>query len=141
MAEGRRLRNPNLLSDADQVRILDRVPIRLEDLRVETRVSVISLRDLRESLSFLHLVPLRGVPGTGCWRTRSTGLLVWHRTPPPVEIRLRRPPSDRVSRRTNRASRAKSTHSPSSGTHSMDRCRARKLPFRETCPKALGWLG
>src|SRR5262245_6676402 len=54
--------NAKLLADTDQVGIFERVPIRLEDLRIEIAVAVVVLGDLPQRLALLHLMPLRVVP-------------------------------------------------------------------------------
>src|SRR5262245_65378112 len=56
--------NTQSLPDPDEVGILERVPVGLEDLGVQTAVTVIVLGNLPERFAFLHLVPLCGVPRT-----------------------------------------------------------------------------
>ena len=90
---GRRLRDTKLLPDLNEVGVLQAILIGLEDLRVERRVAVELLGDLRECVALLHFVPLRGVPRVGGFRgglgwVGHTGLQVrynelsWSAKPP-----------------------------------------------------------
>src|SRR4029453_4839808 len=74
-----RLWNAKLLTDPDQVGILQDIAIRLEDLRVETRIAVVLLRDLAQGLPLLDHVPLGRVPLVGAARLLR---FVCHRNAP-----------------------------------------------------------
>src|SRR5262245_59454676 len=56
---GARSGNSKLLPDLYLVRILEDVAIGFEDLRIEIRVAVVFLRDLRQRVALLHHIVLR----------------------------------------------------------------------------------
>src|SRR4029453_18308733 len=59
------LRDAQTLADPDEIGVLQRVLVGLEDLRVERAVAVVLHGDLPQRLALLHLMPLRGVELVG----------------------------------------------------------------------------